>query len=578
MEAFNAAMQKWVAVDPIVNNTIGKPSRFGPPASDRYNNMSYVIAFEDDGSARDVTRRYAKSFNSKTRKTRVEYTKDGERWWERIMQYLERPFLDDRDQLEIGELTAKAAAEGMPRNVQDFKNHPIYALERHLHRNEVIHPKREIGKVGTSKLSVNSRIQPLESVYRRSDVHVVKSADGWYRQGRCIKAGEQPLKRVAIPKGRMKSHFDDDDDLELEDVQETPMYAAFQTDIYKPPPIAYGRVPKNLYGNIDVYVPSMVPEGAFHLKHNDAAYAARVLGIDYADAVTGFQFKGRHGTAVTQGIVASMEYREALIAVLGALEDERVQAEQNRRTATALHMWRQMLLKLRIAERVQSYAYEGEEDEADAEKLAEAAVDAEASGGGFLPEGGHGDEQGHAVEGFYPSTKLHPAEYGADAQIGYDHGLNQVSGGQSAVESSPAGHSLSRISVDPASIQVSQQVAQSRYELVVVSKQEQSEGEGPRATSSTAAEDARLKSLVPASPAPAEPLGPVAEPTSRSHSPINAARSSINLEVPTTDCAVSVEEISGLPDLVYNDSESENSMLSHDPEDDDAEPEWLLSD
>ncbi|OJD09437.1 hypothetical protein ACJ73_10316, partial [Blastomyces percursus] len=49
-----------------------------------------------------------------------------------------------------------------------------------------------------------------------------------------------------------------------------------------------------------------------------------------------------------------------------------------------------------------------------------------------------------------------------------------------------------------------------------------------------------------------------------------------------SDEECSVEEICGVPDLVHegeSDSEiDQSSMLSHDPEDEDAEPEWLLSD
>ena len=145
--------------------------------------MSYVVAFEDDGSARDVTRRYAKAYNAKTRRDRVEVTKGGEKWWRRLLRLYRRSHGLDRDQVEDAELTAKEAAEPMPRNVQDFKDHPYYALERHLKRHEVIHPKREVGKVGAGTTNA------LESIYRRRDVHQLKSADKWYRMGREIKVG-----------------------------------------------------------------------------------------------------------------------------------------------------------------------------------------------------------------------------------------------------------------------------------------------------------------------------------------------------------------------------------------------------
>lgn len=77
----------------------------------------------------------------------------------------------------------------MPKNVLDFKNHPYYALERHLRRSEVIHPKREAGKVAVGR---SGGKQILEQVFRRRDVQVVKSGDSWYRLGREVKVGFYP--------------------------------------------------------------------------------------------------------------------------------------------------------------------------------------------------------------------------------------------------------------------------------------------------------------------------------------------------------------------------------------------------
>lgn len=184
VEAFNEAVQKWVPVDPLVTKTIAKPSKFEPPLGESENHMSYVIAFEDDGSARDVTRRYVKAYNAKTRRERVEVTSGGDKWWRRVMKMYRRPHRLDRDQVEDAELTSKEAAEPMPRNVQDFKDHPYYALERHLKRHEVINPKREVGKVGAGRAG---NVNVLESIFRRRDVHLVKSADKWYRLGRELK-------------------------------------------------------------------------------------------------------------------------------------------------------------------------------------------------------------------------------------------------------------------------------------------------------------------------------------------------------------------------------------------------------
>ncbi|PGH33875.1 hypothetical protein GX50_03275 [[Emmonsia] crescens] len=616
VEVFNEAMQKWVPVDPIVTNTVGKPGKFEPPASDRYNNMSYAIAFEDDASARDVTKRYTKSFNSKTRKQRVESTKNGEEWWARTMMFFEKPFLDDRDQVEIGELTAKAAAEMMPRNVQDFKDHPVYALERHLRRNEVIFPKRQIGKVGLSKVSTNKKNPPLESVYRRGDVHVVKSADGWYRLGREVKVGEQPLKRVPVSVSRPRGGFGNREELSdyEEEAQETPMYAIHQTDLYRPPPIIENRVTKNAYGNIDVYTPSMVPEGGFHIRHAQAARAARILGIDYADAVTGFQFKGRHGTAVVQGIVASVEYRESLYAVLDALEDERVQAEQDRRTAEALGMWRLLLMKLRVVERVRGYAFEGEEGEEEEEEEEEEELsdiddlDDIDKSGGFIRESGQGEvlPPQRGLTGFESlpggTGGFIPGGTEEEEEEEEEENYAAMSGGFIPPSPAPAEPVPSTFASGLGNAPLRSKDT-SRYTLIVTpgyastsTQQQLTDGQPtteaqPHLSPTTASSHARAHihqsqhTWQPQGQQP--PTAQRARPQQQQQPTTIATEGALTAPIAissssSSDDQGSVEEICGVPDLVHegeSDSEiDQSSMLSHDPEDEDAEPEWLLSD
>ena len=148
VEAFNAAHQKWIPVDAVVTGAFNKPAQLEPPSSYELNQMSYVIAFEADGVARDVTRRYAKAYNAKTRRQRIERTEGGAQWVKKAMRiFRRRSGALDRDQVEDAELAQKEARESLPSNVQDFKDHPYYALERHLKRHEVLNPKREVGKV-----------------------------------------------------------------------------------------------------------------------------------------------------------------------------------------------------------------------------------------------------------------------------------------------------------------------------------------------------------------------------------------------------------------------------------------------
>lgn len=263
VEVLDEAHQKWLPVDPLVTESIAKPRLFEPPASDRENNMSYVIAFEEEGTARDVTRRYTKAYNAKTRKSRVDSTEGGAKWLRRAMRAYSRGWKSDLDQIEDTELAANEAKEPMPKNIADFKDHPYYALERHLKRNEILLSTREVGKVAAGRDPSNPGLKKLESIYRRRDVKTVRSADAWYRLGREVKMGEQPVKTVAAKRKPEDQNVDDDGD--MDERAGTNLYTENQTELYEAPPIVNGRVPKNSFGNLDIFVPSMVPKGGVHI-------------------------------------------------------------------------------------------------------------------------------------------------------------------------------------------------------------------------------------------------------------------------------------------------------------------------
>lgn len=556
VEAFNEAMQRWVVIDPLVTKSLGKPTKLEPPASDSYNIMSYVVAFEEDISARDVTRRYAKAFNAKTRKIRIESTRDGVKWWDTALGAYEKPFPDDRDEMEISELTSKSAGEPMPRNIQDFKDHPIYALERHLHRNQVIFPKRVIGQVGLSKAT--SKSDNLEAVYRRSDVHVVHSADRWYRLGRDVKVGEQPLKHVAA--NRPKSGFGSDEEVEA---GETALYAEYQTEIYTPPPVVQGRIPKNAFGNLDLYVPSMVPPGAVHVRRQDAARAARILGVDYADAVVGFDFKGRRGTAVFGGIVIALEYQEALEEVLRGMADERQQALLEARSAQALQSWRLFLVKLRIAERVKGYAGADEENgDASASRM---SVDQdEEFGGGFIPE--PGQAIGSPLREMEETKKPLETTFGdaiASPRAGTPDHEDGLGGGfvtEEPANSSPTPNAA--LSHDPLPVKGKKRKPRivPRYELVVVP--------------SKAMPNERPKT--PERDLPMDFEGSSEKAPITIDSSTNSGSKSTSVDVVSRPVS---RQASPQPAPMQLGSDSEidkGSLLSEDPEDEDAIPEWLI--
>jgi xeroderma pigmentosum group C-complementing protein len=121
------------------------------------------------------------------------------------------------------------------------------------------------------------------------------------------------------------------------------------------------------------------------LKDDEASRAARILGIDYSDALTGFEFRGRHGTAVLKGIVVAAEYGEAVEAVIEGFRDERAREEETMRSHAALRLWKRFLISLRIKERVDGYEVEGEEPDAPQDDN-DSGMDSE----GYIDDGGGG--------------------------------------------------------------------------------------------------------------------------------------------------------------------------------------------
>ena len=89
------------------------------------------------------------------------------------------------------------------------------------------------------------------------------------------------------------------------------LYAAHQVEIYLPPPIEDGIIPKNSYGNIDLFVDTMLPVGSAHLPCTSSSppvlsvsdlivdrgisKVAKKLGVEYAEAVVSIGFRVQIG-------------------------------------------------------------------------------------------------------------------------------------------------------------------------------------------------------------------------------------------------------------------------------------------
>jgi xeroderma pigmentosum group C-complementing protein len=96
----------------------------------------------------------------------------------------------------------------------------------------------------------------------------------------------------------------------------------------------------------------MLPEGAAHIPRRGTVKICKRLGIDYAEAVTGFEFGHRMAVPIINGVVIAEEHCDAVMEEWEKEEIERVRKEDEKRTKTALTTWKKFLMGMRIIERV----------------------------------------------------------------------------------------------------------------------------------------------------------------------------------------------------------------------------------
>ncbi|GAA5881496.1 hypothetical protein JCM3774_000136 [Rhodotorula dairenensis] len=353
VEAYTRYNKEWIVVDPVRKRMrcarLMEPPRASARGGGAGNVLAYVVAYEEDGSARDVTPRYARAFVNVTLKSRVPTSSKvrkengGSDWFAGVIAPLGRGFKLNRDVEEEEELWHRQANAPMPTSIGGFKSHPNYVLEQHLHRDEALRP-------GSKSLGLFKGEFPI---FRRSDVVNVRSTENWYRTGRVVKPAEIPMKFVK--QRAVTIHRRREEELAKMDggeVDEQPLYAEEQTETYVPPPVVDGRVPKNNFGNIDLFVPSMLPAGAVHLRSKYAAKCAKELGIDFGEAIMGFEFRQRRALPVISGIVVAQEHEETLRAAVATLEQSTYERELAKQQDRVLKRWKKLIQGLRIRQRL----------------------------------------------------------------------------------------------------------------------------------------------------------------------------------------------------------------------------------
>lgn len=448
-EVLSPVSNTYIPVDPITISTIGSNAELllafeprGKKADKTKQVICYTIAHSRDGTAKDVTVRYLKKHQlpGKTKGFRVGpekvpiYNRKGKvrkyeeyDWFKTVMSGYIRPGPERTAADDLEEQTdlkpfkpATEKKEAEKESLQWYKQSADYVLEQHLRREEAILPSAKPVRTFTAGKGDKAKDHP---VYNRSDVVVCKTVESWHKEGRELKPAQQPMKYVPMRAVTLvRKREMEDAKRETGEALKQGLYSREQTDWIIPPPIVDGVIPKNAFGNMDVYVPTMVPEGAVHLPLKGSAKLCRKLDIDYAEACTGFEFGKQRAVPVLTGVVVAEEYEDLVRDAWRTEQKEIRRKEDEKRRGVSLHWWRKMVMGLRIVERMREeydgiggggesnpFVKKAEREGRKVEVGGSGAFRDESGGGFFVP--GHDEEE-------VPQTRKRPREEEQDAAGG----------------------------------------------------------------------------------------------------------------------------------------------------------------
>ncbi|KAF5750000.1 DNA repair protein complementing XP-C cells isoform X1 [Tripterygium wilfordii] len=334
---------KWVHVD-AVNAIIDGEQRIEAAAAACKTSLRYVVAFAGRG-AKDVTRRYCMQWY-KIASQRINST-----WWDAVLAplrevesretggviHVEKNHVDTsdahRNYLEDMELEIRALTEPLPTNMQAYRNHQLYAVEKWLTKHQILHPKGPILGFCSS-----------HPVYPRDCVQTLRTKQRWLREGLRVKAEEVPAKVLKHSAKLKKVQLSEDDGYgEVDSKGIVELYGKWQLEPLILPHAVNGIVPKNEYGDVEVWSEKCLPPGTVHVRLPRAFSVAKKLGVDYAPAMVGFEFRNGRCIPVFDGIVVCAEFKDAILEAFAGEEERREAEEKKRNEAKAISRWYQLL-------------------------------------------------------------------------------------------------------------------------------------------------------------------------------------------------------------------------------------------
>lgn len=328
-----ASTGRWVHVD-VVNDLIDAERKVEAASAVCKKPLRYVIGFAGNG-AKDVTRRYCLQWH------RIAQGRVNPEWWDNVLTPLKQMELTATNNSEDMELQTRALTEPLPTSQQAYKDHHLYALEKWLHKNQILHPKGPV--LGFCKGL---------PVYPRSCVQTLQSRHGWLREGLQVRENELPAKVVTRPKRTFSAQSAQSSANEDGLKPTLELYGVWQLEPLQLPRAVNGIVPKNERGQVDVWSDKCLPPGTVHLRLPRLFQVAKRLGMDYAPAMVGFDYRSGRCLPVFDGIVVCTEFKSAILEAYAEEEEQRQAEERKQEEAQALSRWYQLLCSIVTRQRL----------------------------------------------------------------------------------------------------------------------------------------------------------------------------------------------------------------------------------
>lgn len=114
----------------------------------------------------------------------------------------------------------------------------------------------------------------------------------WRMKGRLVKPNVQPHFRLSLAGKTIN------------------LYLHSETAPYQQITAVNGVVPRDFLGNVELFVPDMLPVGTEHIRLRGLDQICMRLGIDCAPAMVGFEYRNGHAKPKYDGFVVCTEFAE----------------------------------------------------------------------------------------------------------------------------------------------------------------------------------------------------------------------------------------------------------------------------